>query len=97
MKRTLRIDAEHAATARTALMLAFDRLDERIGARKFLAGPYFSRADLTAAALLFHCWDPQWHAPAGLDEFLNGMGDRPFFQWAAQIYANHRHPAAAAH
>jgi len=95
MVKAMQIDATHAQAARNALLQAFDQLDERVAGRKYLAGPHFSRADLTAAALLFHRWDDSWSGPAALDEFFRDVRHRPFYEWAGKIYTAHRHARVA--
>ncbi len=97
MTKRLSLTPAAVGDARAKVELAFDRLDERIDGRKYLAGPLFSRADLTAAALLFHWFDAAWAWPPELDDFRRRHGDRPFFHWAAAIYRDFRRPAGRTH
>ncbi len=90
MKKTMGIDAAAAEAARDQLLVTFDRLDERLKDHKFLAGPQFSRADLTAAALLFHFWTDEWAMPAQITGLFDGQKERLFYQWAQNIYRDYR-------
>ena len=94
MRQHMGINKEAAAAAERSLESTFDRLDEKLAGRKFLAGPYFSRADLTASALLFHRWQDGWPVPPYLDTFLQAHDERPFFRWARDIYGNYRASAS---
>ena len=90
MKKSLGIDTAAAAAARAQLLATFARLDERLAGHKFLAGPQFSRADLTAAALLFHLWSDDWALPAEIVQFFDEQKERLFYQWAQGIYRDYR-------
>lgn len=90
MKKAMGVDAAAAEAARIQLLATFDRLDERLADHKFLAGPQFSRADLTAAALLFHCWSEDWDAPPEIVQFFDQLNERPFYEWAGAIYRDYR-------
>lgn len=90
MKKFMRINPQSADAARGQLVAAFEKIDERLQAHKFLAGEQFSRADLCASALLFHRWSPQWPAPRKFDEFIREYEHRPFYLWAEEIYRNNR-------
>jgi glutathione S-transferase len=90
MKKSMGIDVDAAEVAVKQLNVTFDRLDERLTQHKFLAGPQFSRADLTASALLFHRWSEHWRWPPELDEFIDQCKQRPFYAWAEAIYQKYR-------
>ncbi len=90
MKKSMGINAEAAAAACEQLIVTFDRLEERLAEHKYLAGPQFSRADLTASALLFHRWSRDWPAPVAVDEFFNRIEKRPFYQWARTTHQDYR-------
>jgi glutathione S-transferase len=90
MRKLMDINADSAKAARAQLVATFDKLDERLAKHKFLAGSQFSRADLTAAALLFHCWSNDWPAPPDLGRFIDEHKQRPFYQWAGAIYERYR-------
>jgi len=92
MKKGLGIDPLAAEAASKQLLFAFDKLDERLAKHKFLAGPTFSRADLTASALLFHRWSEDWQPPPEFDDLMRPLEGRPFYQWAGNIYREYREP-----
>jgi len=92
MKKGLGIDPLAAEAASKQLLFAFDKLDERLAKHKFLAGPTFSRADLTASALLFHRWSEDWQPPPEFDNLMRPLEGRPFYQWAGNIYREYREP-----
>jgi len=75
------------------MLATFDRLDERLAEHKFLAGPQFSRADLTASALLFHRWLDEWRGPPEMDHLFDQLEGRPFYRWARAIHRDYRHRA----
>ena len=93
MKRSMGIDESTVGAARSRFLFACDKLDERLSTHKFLAGPSFSRADLTASALLFHRWSDIWRAPSEVDELMRQLEDRPFYHWARAIYRDYRPPS----
>ncbi|MFT4585657.1 MAG: glutathione S-transferase [Gammaproteobacteria bacterium] len=86
MCKLMDINANSANAAQAQLVATFDKLDERISKHKFLAGSQFSRADLTAAALLFHRWSNDWPAPPEFGRFMDTHRQRPFYKWAGAIY-----------
>ena len=86
----MNIKPDAANVARSQLLGVFEKLDERLNKRQFLAGEQFSRADLCAAGLMFHRWSPNWSAPPHFDEFMREVHDRPFFRWARDIYRDYR-------
>jgi len=90
MLKSMSINAANAGRAREQFLHAADRLDERVASNRYLAGPFFSRADLTAAALLFHQWDDSWTAPPAFAELMVEVSERPFYRWAEAIYEKHR-------
>ena len=84
------INDTSAAAARIQMLETFDKLDERLATHKFLTGPLFSRADLSASALLFHGWSDEWPAPPELEEFVAHFRGRRFYEWAGRIYQDYR-------
>lgn len=96
MIKAMGIGDDTAEAARKQLLFAFEKLDERVADHKFLAGPHFSRADLTAAALLFHCWCEDWRAPPAVEDFMGQFEQRPFYAWSRAIYADYRHARTSA-
>jgi glutathione S-transferase len=103
MQQFMGIDAASARQAEDRLQAAFDRLDAALAdRRRFLVGDRFSRADLTACALLAPFCAPgksEAELAAALPAAVRAWRDlhraRPFFVWAAQTYASHRLDAAA--
>ena len=95
MQESMSIDPSSAARAEQQIAQAFERLDERVVDKKYLAGPHFSRADLAASATLFHWWMDEWRWPPSLHGFVDAHRDRPFFRWAENIYRAHRGPRPA--
>lgn len=91
MKNHMSINKEQCLKAIEQLNYAFDQLDQKVSGKKFLAGSQFSRADLTAASLLFHRFDDDWRAPPGFDAVMAKFSPRPFFRFAESIYVNYRH------
>jgi len=95
MTRAMGIDAAAAERAEARLFAALNRLDSALFGREFLVGNHFSRADLTACALLL----PFCRPGESVDEAAEILPDtiaaaraasahRRFFGWANQMYAN---------
>ena len=97
MLEYLDINPASARDNRHRLLAAMDKLDEALQDRDYLAGGSFSRADLTACALLGPFVAPAKGNEPGLDavpaEILSLRGEhkeRPYFKWVQKIYNNHR-------
>jgi glutathione S-transferase len=88
--------AERAVEAREAIVRAFDRLEEELAGREFLAGDEFSIADLTAAALFYPIVQPPegpWvlqAVPAPVAEFTASQADRPGWRWVEETWSRWR-------
>ncbi len=100
MLRFMNLNAQTAKQSEECLRSALERLDEALDGRRFLVDNRFSRADLTACALLSPlCLPDDSEAaarfPAPLLKARNEVKDRRFFQWVRDIYASHRHPRPA--
>jgi len=93
MRNALRVDTESARAAEARLIDAFVHIEERIARQQYLAGPTFSRADLTVSALLAPCWRDPEALPAPLQRFIATHAERPALRWARQIYTDYRMPA----
>ena len=85
------IDEAGASAAEERLFTTLGRLEKHLEGRRFIAGGRFSRADLTAAALLSGVWRRS-------DEFLEPIGDlsdrlraHAAFDWAHNIYKEYRY------
>ena len=97
MLEFMNISADTARQSEERLRAALDRLDEALVGRGFLVGDRFSRADLTACALLSPCCLPDDAAasemfPAATRKLRNEMKDRRFFRWVRSIYEEYRRP-----
>jgi len=86
----MNINPDAASATRSQLLGVFEKLDERLNKRQFLAGEQFSRADLCAARLMFHRRSPNWSAPPHFDGFMREVHDRPFYRCAHNIYRDYR-------
>ena len=94
----MKLNALEAERSRLIINNMLQKLDEKLENRDYLVGDQFSRADLTAAALLAPLCQPTQHPyytphlrlPHDLDEFQQRLKDRRFFQWAKGIYQKHR-------
>jgi glutathione S-transferase len=99
MLKMMNINAESAGRAEQGLLAALERLDRAVKERRFLVGDRFSRADLTACALLApFCAPGKSEAelsvafPAQVCALRRQQQTRPFFGWVLDIYRDYRHP-----
>jgi glutathione S-transferase len=97
MTEFMHINAENAAEAERRFLLAFDRLDTALEQAPFLVGNRFSRADLTACALLWPLCRPgesQSETEALLSPPVYALRKqvqhRRFYQWVLERYQEHR-------
>lgn len=93
-------DAIGAAFADTRA--ALDDVASHVERTGYLVGDRFSAADLTAAALLAPCANPDHPAmhraaprPASIDAWLATWAEHPGVAWVHEIYRRHRPPSAA--
>jgi glutathione S-transferase len=100
MTRLMHIDAESAANAERRFLLAFDRLDAALEQGPFLIGERFSRADLTACALLWPLCRPgesqsevAAFLPPTVCALRQQVEQRRFYQWVLERYQKNRMPA----
>jgi glutathione S-transferase len=89
------INEATAAQSKQHIRKALQRINEALIDKKFLVGDRFSRADLTASALLAPLFMPAKYGlswPQKLPEPLQSEIDEmsPHLQWAKDIYAKHR-------
>jgi glutathione S-transferase len=92
----------HAGPARDAerrFMTAFDRLDKALERCPFLVGNRFSRADLTACALLWPLCRPGESEseiaviyPAAVCALRKQLQQRRFYRWVLEGYRDYRAP-----
>ncbi len=95
MRGFMDINAETSAESRRHLEAATDRLFTHLEGRSFIVGDRFTRADLTAAALLAPVYRPakyglEWPAemPPEIEELVSTL-DRGA-AWVSRTYAEHR-------
>lgn len=97
MLEYLNINPATARNSRERLLAAMEKLEQALQERDYLVGGSFTRADLSAAALL-----ERFVAPSLTEEKLTGIipeeiaalreehKDRPYFKWVQKIYNRHR-------
>lgn len=95
MRKSMNINAETARQSELRLLEAFERLDARLKNNRYLVGEHFSRADLTACALLSpYCLPQDAQAARVFPDAARALRDahksRPFFTWVRSMYAEHR-------
>src|SRR5438093_1043852 len=99
MAALMNIHAESARQSEERLVAALGKLDDAVKERRFLVGDRFSRADLTACALLRrHCAADKSSAeiaaavPAPVYALRDAHKARPFVSWVRETYRSHRQP-----
>jgi glutathione S-transferase len=100
MMKFMKIDADTGRRSEERLLRAFDRLDDSLRNRRFLVGDQFSRADLTACALLLihHLRPGESDArvsnvfAAPVRQLRESHKSRRYFVWANEIYREYRRP-----
>jgi glutathione S-transferase len=99
MVRAMNIGPESARSSEQRLLAALAKLDDALQDRAFLVGEHFSRADLTACALLApYCrvGESDAEACSVLPEVLSAMraehGSRRYFGWVKETYQRYRQP-----
>lgn len=99
MKKSMSIYEKPTQKSLQILEETLHQLNQRLKTNRFLIGDQFSRADLTACALLGPLCSPpeydfEWpdfeKMPAALREFRKTHEADPFFGWVLKIYRNHR-------
>jgi glutathione S-transferase len=96
--RDMKLNALEAERSRLIVNNLLAKLDQTLENKDYLVGDQFSRADLTAAALLSPICQPIEHPyqpaniklPHDLAEFQERLKSRPFYQWVLKIYQQHR-------
>jgi glutathione S-transferase len=101
MMEMMNIGDESARQSEQRLEAALEKLDGALRERRFLVGDRFSRADLTACALLSpYCAPGKSEAevsaalPAQVAALRDRYRTRPFFRWVIETYRNYRQPEA---
>lgn len=97
MMRLMNIHAESARLSEERMLAALERLDGALKQGRFLVGDRFSRADLSACALLSPYCAPgksDTEVSAAVPERVRELRDkhktRPFFGWVLDTYRNYR-------
>jgi len=91
----MRLNDKTAAQAKLKLKQAIDKINQHLSENKFLAGDEFSRADLSAAALLAPLVQPEAYGvkwPSPLPANLQATADewRDELVWVRKMYENYR-------
>jgi len=95
MRERMGIDAATATRAEDRFRRALDDLDAALERKPFLVGESFSRADLTACALLEPLCAPgrardELGFPEAVLAVRDELSSRPFFAWVVETYATQR-------
>ena len=97
MRRTMNISEATANTSREKIQAPIDKLYTHYQTSSYLVGNRFTRADLTAAALLAPLHQPAqydipWpdHMPSEIEALAAEL--RPQTTWLPRIYQAHRIP-----
>lgn len=95
MRRLMAIDADSAAQSLQRIEAALERLCRQYDRADYLVGRQFSRADLTAAALLAPLFQPDTYGmvwpqpmPAALQATMARLAPR--LDWARRLYRDYR-------
>ncbi|MEE2732934.1 MAG: glutathione S-transferase [Pseudomonadota bacterium] len=95
MRKLMDVNEASAAKSRQSMLMALERLNDAVDENEFLVGNRFSRADLTAAALLAPLFMPpkyglEWpdSMPEPLQSEVNAL--EPQLVWAKGIYEKYR-------
>jgi len=101
MRRQMDINPESAEVARTKTIAAMDRLAAELRPSGYLVADRFTVADLTAAALLAPLvkppefpYQPAVELPEPLAKIRHELAGHRAFQWALQVYRQHRGESA---
>jgi glutathione S-transferase len=99
MFQFMNINAQTAAQSEETLLAALEKLDAVLRQRRFLVADEFSRADLTACALLSPCCLPEdaeasAKFPLAVLELRTKLKQRRFFAWVREVYRAYRKPVA---
>jgi glutathione S-transferase len=100
MTKMMDVHPGPAKEAERRFLLAFDKLDQVLAHRSFLVGDRFSRADLTACALLWPLCRPgedesrlQELLPETVCVLRDQLRNRRFSRWVSDTYQQQRRPA----
>jgi glutathione S-transferase len=100
MTQMMDLHPQPAKEAERRFLIAFDKLDDALAHRAFLVGDQFSRADLTACALLWPFCRPgegesqvQGVLPEPVCALRDRLKHRHFYRWVCDMYRQQRTPA----
>jgi len=99
MTKMMNLSAETASGVEQRFLLAFDRLDKALERGPFLVGNRFSRADLSACALLWPLCRPG-ESESEVEALLfptvyalrKQLQPRRLYRWVLERYQEHRMP-----
>ena len=95
MLQSMNINTDTARQAEEHLRVALEKLDEALVGRRFLVDDRFSRADLTACALLKRSCLPNETSnkiPPAVRKLREELKSRRLCQWVRSVYAYYRQP-----
>ena len=98
MLKSMDINSDTARQAEERLRAALEKLDEALVGRRFLVNDQFSRADLTACALLRRSCMPKETSkeiPPAVRKLRDELKNRHLCQWVRSVYACYRQPLPA--
>jgi glutathione S-transferase len=98
MLQSMNINTDTARQAEERLRAALEKLDEALVGRRFLVEDRFSRADLTAGALLRRSCMPDETSkeiPPAVRKLRDELKNRRLCQWVRSVYACYRQPLLA--
>jgi glutathione S-transferase len=98
MLQSMNINTDTARQAEERLRAALEKLDEALVGRRFLVDDRFSRADLTACALLRRSCIPDETSkeiPPAVRKLREELKNRRLCQWVRSVYACYRQPMLA--
>jgi glutathione S-transferase len=98
MSESMNINADTARQAEERLRAALEKLDEALIGRHFLVDDRFSRADLTACALLRRSCMPDETSkeiPLAVRKLRDELKNRRLCRWVQGVYACYRQPLPA--
>ncbi len=96
MIRMMKITPASAERAKRTLDQTLQNLNQALDDRDFLVGDRFSRADLTASALLSGVLLSSRRLPPVLDWFYCEIEDQRCFQWTVDMYRRYRRDGRSA-
>jgi glutathione S-transferase len=98
MLQSMNINTDTARQAEERLRAALEKLDDALVGRRFLVDDRFSRADLTACALLRRSCMPDdtyKEIPPAVRKLREELKNRRLCQWVQSVYACYRQPMLA--